>query len=156
MDITVSADHGVKIKVSEKSDKYFDRVREQGKLWNMKVTVLPFITGAHGMVPKALERNFERLEIVGRAETTQIAALLRLARILVTWGDLLSLRLQWKNFNGLWYEELAKNNDNNNNYKESWGDLLSLSPPLKNHQLTLVWKNYKEGRKVTCQHRRQR
>ena len=56
-----------------------------------------------------LERELEELEIGGWIETIQIIALLRLAsilrRVLETWGDLLSLRLQWNNIN---------NNNNNN------------------------------------------
>ena len=45
-------------------------------------------------------KGLEDLEVGGRVETIQTTALLRTARILrrvlETWGDLLSLRLQWK------------------------------------------------------------
>ena len=57
----------------------------------MKVTIVPIVIGALGL---------EDLEVGGRVETIQTTALLRTARILrrvlETWGDLLSLRLQWK------------------------------------------------------------
>ena len=49
---------------------------------------------------KGLLKGLEDLEVVGRVETIQTTALLRTARILrrvlETWGDLLSLKLQWK------------------------------------------------------------
>ena len=38
VDFTVPADHRVKLKESEKKDKYLDLAREIIKLWNMKVT----------------------------------------------------------------------------------------------------------------------
>ena len=47
----------------------------------MRVTVIPIIIGALGMIPKGLEREMEELEIGGGIETLQTKALLRLARI---------------------------------------------------------------------------
>ena len=78
-------------------DKYLDVARELKKLWNMKVTIVPI---ALGTVTKGLLKGLEDLEVGGRVETIQTTALLRTARILrqvlETWGDLLSLKLQWK------------------------------------------------------------
>ena len=55
MDFAVPANHKVKLKESEKSDKYLDLVRElKKKLWNMNVTVIPFVTGTLGTVTKGL------------------------------------------------------------------------------------------------------
>ena len=49
----VPADHRVKVKESEKRDKYLDLIREQKtNLWNMKVTVIPIVIGALGTIPK--------------------------------------------------------------------------------------------------------
>ena len=66
----------------------------------MKVTILPIVIGALDTVTKGLVKGWEDLEIGGRVETIQTTALLRTARImrwvLETWGDLLSLKLQWK------------------------------------------------------------
>ena len=66
----------------------------------MQVTIIPIVIGAFGTVIKALLNGQEALEIGGRMETIQTTALLRTARILnrvqETWGDLLSLKLQWK------------------------------------------------------------
>ena len=50
-------DHRVKKKGNEKIDKYLDLARESKKLWNMRVTVIPIVVGALGMVPKNLEKG---------------------------------------------------------------------------------------------------
>ena len=64
------------------------------------VTIIPFVIGAFGTVTKWLLKGLDDLEVGGRVETIQTTALLRMARILgrvqETWGDLLSLKLQWK------------------------------------------------------------
>ena len=97
---TVPADHRIKLKECENKDKYLDLARELKKLWNMQVTIIPIVIGAFGTVTKGLLKRLEDLEVGGRVETIQTIALLRTARILrrvrETWGDLLSLRLQWK------------------------------------------------------------
>ena len=69
-------------------------------LWNMKVTIIPIVVGTFGAVTKGLLKGQEDLEVGGWAETIQITALLRMARILrtvrETLGDLLSHKLQGK------------------------------------------------------------
>ena len=66
----------------------------------MKVTIVPIVIGALGTITKGLLKGLKDLEVGGRIETLQTTALLRMARILrrvlETWGDLLSLKLQWK------------------------------------------------------------
>ena len=66
----------------------------------MKVTIVHIVIGALGTVTKGLLKGREDLEVGGQVETIQTIALLRTARILrrvlETWGDLLSLKLQWK------------------------------------------------------------
>ena len=65
----------------------------------MKVTVIPIVIDAFGTVTKGLLKGLEDLEVGGRVETIQTAALWRTARILrvlETWGDLLSLKLPRK------------------------------------------------------------
>ena len=49
MDFAVPADHWVKLKDSEKIDKYLDFAREFKRLWNMKVM---FISDAFVQSPK--------------------------------------------------------------------------------------------------------
>ena len=46
VDFAVPADQIVKLKESEKKDKYVHLARELKKLWNMKVTVIPIVTDA--------------------------------------------------------------------------------------------------------------
>ena len=100
MDFAVPADHRIKLKESEKKDKYHDLAGELKKLWNMKVTIVPIVIRALDTVTKGLLKGLEDLEVGGRVETIQMTALLRTARIprrgLETYGDLLSLKLQWK------------------------------------------------------------
>ena len=100
VDFAVPADHMINQKESEKKDEYLDFARELKKLWNMKVTIVLIVIGALGTITKGLLRGLEDLEVGRRVETIQTTALLRTARILrrvlETWGDLLSLKLQWK------------------------------------------------------------
>ena len=46
VDFAVPADNRVKLKRSEKRDKYLDLARELKKLWNMKVTMIPIVIDA--------------------------------------------------------------------------------------------------------------
>ena len=62
MDFALLADHGVKLKESEKRNKYLDLARELKKLWNMKVTVIPFIIGALGTVTNGIKKGLVDLE----------------------------------------------------------------------------------------------
>ena len=66
----------------------------------MKVTIVPIVIGAFGTITKELLKGLEDLEVGERVETIQMTALLRTARILrrvlETWRDLISLKLQWK------------------------------------------------------------
>ena len=100
VDFAVPVDQRINLKESEKKDKYLDLARELKKLWNMKVTIVPIVVGALGTIIRGLLKGLEDLEVGGRVETIQTTALLRTARILrrvlETWGDLLSLKLQWK------------------------------------------------------------
>ena len=64
------------MKEGEKIYKYLDFAREPKKLWNMKVTVIPIIVRALGIVPKGLEKRLGKQEIKGRIETILTTALL--------------------------------------------------------------------------------
>ena len=76
----------------------------------MKVTIVLIVIGAFGTVTKGLLKGLEDLEVGGRAETIQTTALLKTARmlrrVLETWGDLVSLKLQWKTITVSWCEKL--------------------------------------------------
>ena len=68
--VPLPADHKIKLKESEKKDKYLDLARELTKLWNMKVTIIPIVIWAIGTITERLLRGLEDLEIRGRVETT--------------------------------------------------------------------------------------
>ena len=66
----------------------------------MLVTTMPIVIGAFGTINKELLKGQEDLEADGRVETLQITTLFKTARVLrrvlVTWGDLLSLKIHQK------------------------------------------------------------
>ena len=82
------------------------------KLWNMMVTIIPIMVGAFSTVTKGLLKGLEDLEVGGWVETIQTTALLKtdriLRRVLETWGDLLSLKLQWKTNSWLGCEKIRQ------------------------------------------------
>ena len=82
MNIAFPADQRVKMKKSEKRDKYLNLAKELKILWDVKVTVIPVVIGALGTVTKGLIKGLEDMEIRGRVETIQTTALLKLARIM--------------------------------------------------------------------------
>ena len=75
VDFAVPADNRVKLKESEKKDKYLDLARELKKLWNMKLTVISIVISGPGTVTKGLLKGPEGFDIIGRVETIQITAL---------------------------------------------------------------------------------
>ena len=99
VDFAVPADHRIELKECEKKDKYLDLARELKNYgtWRWQL----YQISAFGTVTKGFIKGLEDLEVEGRVETIQTSALLRthriLRRVLETWGDLLSLKHQWKN-----------------------------------------------------------
>ena len=57
MNFAVSADHRVKLKESERKDKYLDMARELKKLWNMKMMAIPILIGA----PRKIKRRGKKI-----------------------------------------------------------------------------------------------
>ena len=82
MDFTVPADYWIKLKESEKKNKYHDLARELKWFWNLKVTIIPIVIEALDTVTKGFVKGLVDLKIRGRAETFETTALLRWARIL--------------------------------------------------------------------------
>ena len=68
MDFAVLTDHRLILKESGKRDKYVDLTKELKKLGNMKVTVILFVVGALGTIPKTLIKGLEGLEIKGQVD----------------------------------------------------------------------------------------
>ena len=100
----------VKIKESEKINKYFDLAREQQTVEHAREGLINYSWYVCNG-PKRLGRK-EKLEISGRIETTQSTALLWSARtfkrVTEIWENLLSLKLQWNTTSWCWYETLAR------------------------------------------------
>ena len=101
VDFAVPADHRINVKECKKNDMYLDLAMElKKKLWNMKKTIIPIVIGAFDTVSKRLQKELEDSGVGGQVETIRTTSLLRTARILrivqETWGNLLSLKFQWK------------------------------------------------------------
>ena len=69
VDFAVPADYRINLKECEKKYKYLDLARELKKLRNVKVTIVPMVTGAFGTVTKGLLKDLEDMEVGGRLET---------------------------------------------------------------------------------------
>ena len=100
------------------------------------VTVIPILIGALGTIPKQLVRGLEELEIEWRAETIETTALLRRTTILRRVLD---------------FEEICCHSNEKPSVgmksSQSPGDLRRLvvtQTPVRNHQLTLMWKALKK------------
>ena len=98
VEFAVPPDHRIKLKECEKRPKYLNLSRELKKRWNMQVTIIPILIGAFGTVTKGLLKRLDDLKVGGLIKTIQTTILLRTARILrrvlETFGDLLSLKIQ--------------------------------------------------------------
>ncbi len=64
-DFAIPADNRVKLKESEKRDKYLDLARELKKLGNMKVKMIPIVISALGTITKGLVQGLEDMEMRG-------------------------------------------------------------------------------------------
>ena len=89
-----------KSKKAKTREKYLDFAREQRTQGEMRATGIPFVIGALGTVPKGMKKRAGRVGNRGTFREIQTTILMRSARIVRRvvdmWGDLLSLRLQWK------------------------------------------------------------
>ena len=65
MDFALPADHRIRLKKSEKKDKYLDLASEWKKLCDMKVAIILVVIGAFGTVIKGLLNGLEDLEVGG-------------------------------------------------------------------------------------------
>ena len=92
-------------KTERKNYKYLDLAWELKKLWNMKVTIVPFVIGAFGTVTKGLLKGLQYLKVGGQVETIHSTALLNsetspgdLRRLAVTQTSVKDhqLTLMWK------------------------------------------------------------
>ena len=83
IDIAVPGDSRMKEKELEKIEKYKMLREEIGHVWQMnKVTVIPVVIGALGVISDKFERYMEKLDVKIAMEIIQKKALLGTARIL--------------------------------------------------------------------------
>ena len=74
MDFAVPADHGVRLKESEKKDTFLELPKELKNLWNMKMIFILIVIGFLCTFTKELIQGLEDLKIAGRVETIQTTA----------------------------------------------------------------------------------
>ena len=72
VDFAVPANHRVKLKESEKKNKYLDLARELKKLWNIKVTIIPIVIDVISTVTKGLVKGLEELKIRERVRPSKL------------------------------------------------------------------------------------
>ena len=82
IDCAIPYDSRVNSKEVEKIEKYQDLAREIKKLWGMRVTVIPIVTGTLGTTPKKLKKRLEDIGIETRVTELQKTVILHSARIL--------------------------------------------------------------------------
>ena len=73
------------------------------------VAVLPIAIRALGTVPKGVDSGLEALKLGGKIDTIQTIRILR--KFLETWGDFVSLWLQWETISERLFENNICNTD---------------------------------------------
>ena len=111
LDFAVPSDNRVKLKESEKNNKYRYIAWELKKTLEHESDDCTNCNWCSWCSHQRIGTGLEDLEIKWRVETIQTTALLRWARILrrvlETWGDLLFLILQWRTISERWWEKLS-------------------------------------------------
>ena len=82
IDVDIPADQNIADKEWEKITKYSELKLEIMRLWNVKATVIPFVVGALGSIPKKLKEHLKSLGLPGDIHCIQKSALLGTAGIL--------------------------------------------------------------------------
>ena len=82
IDFAISCETRVDDKKVEKIEKYLDLVRELKKVWNMKVMVVPLVTGALGTPAKELEKRLRTISIETKITELQKTFLIHTSKIL--------------------------------------------------------------------------
>ena len=63
VDFAVPADHWIEIFQQRKIENHQDVKREHQNLWNIKISIVPLITGALGIIPESLEKHHHELNV---------------------------------------------------------------------------------------------
>ena len=82
IDFAYPYDRRVDTKELEKIEYYQDLARELRKIWNMKVMVIPLVTGGLGMTPIKLKNWLKKIAIETQITELQKTVLLHTASIL--------------------------------------------------------------------------
>ena len=130
VDFAVPADHRINLKESEKKDKYLDLVRELKKTMEHEGDNCTSCGWCFWYSYQRIIKGTGGLGIRGRVDTIQTTTSLRttiiLRRVLETWEELLSLKLQLMTIS--WGEN--NNNNNNNNFERKYGNRQSIMKRL--------------------------
>ena len=80
--MAIPADRNVVQKEAEKKLKYNSLCIEMQRMWNLKCTVVPVITGATGIVTRSLKKNLETVPGKHSIDSVQKTAVLGTAHIM--------------------------------------------------------------------------
>ena len=82
IDFAVSGDSRIEEREKDKIEKYQDLGRELGKIWNVKVKIIPLVVGSLGAIPKKFDNRLKQIGIRAGTAQVQKTVLLGTARIL--------------------------------------------------------------------------
>jgi len=82
IDVAISADRYVVQKEAEKKLKYKRLCTEIQRMWNLKCTIIPIITGATGIVTRSLRKNLEAVPGKHSIDSLQKTAILGTSHII--------------------------------------------------------------------------
>jgi hypothetical protein len=82
IDVAIPADRNVVQKEVEKWLKYKSLCIEIQRMWNLKCTILPVITGATGIVTRSLRKNLEAIPGKRSIDSLQKTAILGTSHII--------------------------------------------------------------------------
>ena len=80
--MSISTEKNTSVKVTEKLSKYNDLEIEIERMWRMKVTTIPVVIGALGLIKKGLEKYTKQIPGNIKISELQEIALLGTSRIL--------------------------------------------------------------------------
>jgi hypothetical protein len=82
IDVAIPADRNVVQKKAEKKLKYESLCIEIQRMWNLKCTIIPVITGATGIVTRSLRKNLEAVPGRHSIDSLQKTAVLGTSHII--------------------------------------------------------------------------
>jgi len=82
IDVAIPADRNVVQKEAEKKLKYMSLCIEIQRMWNLKCTIVPVITGTTGIVTRTLKKNLETMPGKHSIDSLQKTAILGTSHII--------------------------------------------------------------------------